>query len=506
MLITREDIQRVGDEETLLHFLEEKLNLPVPESLPLEDITTKFANFALGLSGAVANQVLDCQELSVSPGKSSGIVLIRFNSRLVYTEALRAVAEGLDRLGRNPVDLCFICMNEYFQPFAIANFNDSESEDWQTAILNIRAWTQENTHIHTSSEHELPIGFFTNEPSGDNEDNKDDPLINKGIDEEIADNDIFANADSRDKPPVNEPSEISNNKTARHRINPISSNNLLSKLEDIGTPLERHKDITIYIGLDTTHKEAFVVDEHTCRHLIAKDSDSAKLIESFPESSRIPRKWRWELSNIIYLKSSSNKQWPWSGKDELEAERIFKDIYPAISEHMHKYKNILKRSVKPAKYYWEIPARNMLQKLEHPKIIYPATGRFMPAAYDIDYRFLLSSSYFIPTTDLSLLAILNSKLFGWYTHKKYQYPNKRLSFVKKNMQNAPIVPRTEEQKSELSDLVQQILDVPNNPEVPHIEREIDQLVYKLYDLTPAETALIEEEITHDSLSYRWDGQ
>ena len=29
MLITRDDIQRVGDEETLLHFLKEKLNLPI---------------------------------------------------------------------------------------------------------------------------------------------------------------------------------------------------------------------------------------------------------------------------------------------------------------------------------------------------------------------------------------------------------------------------------------------------------------------------------------------
>ena len=31
MLITQDDIQCIGDEETLLHFLEEKLNLTVPE-------------------------------------------------------------------------------------------------------------------------------------------------------------------------------------------------------------------------------------------------------------------------------------------------------------------------------------------------------------------------------------------------------------------------------------------------------------------------------------------
>ena len=61
------------------------------------------------------------------------------------------------------------------------------------------------------------------------------------------------------------------------------------------------------------------------------------------------------------------------------------------------------------------------------------------------------------------------------------------------MKDAPIAPRTEEQKAVLSDLVQQILNDPDSPEVPDIEREIDQLVYELYDLTPAEIALIEEE-------------
>ena len=29
--ITQNDIQRIGDEETLMHFLKEKLNLPIPK-------------------------------------------------------------------------------------------------------------------------------------------------------------------------------------------------------------------------------------------------------------------------------------------------------------------------------------------------------------------------------------------------------------------------------------------------------------------------------------------
>ncbi|RJR20052.1 MAG: hypothetical protein C4581_04090 [Nitrospiraceae bacterium] len=36
-----------------------------------------------------------------------------------------------------------------------------------------------------------------------------------------------------------------------------------------------------------------------------------------------------------------------------------------------------------------------------------------------------------------------------------------------------------------------ILADPDSPDVPHLEKEIDQLVYKLYDLTPEEIAIVE---------------
>ncbi|MXV73958.1 hypothetical protein F4Z99_06740 [Candidatus Poribacteria bacterium] len=136
----------------------------------------------------------------------------------------------------------------------------------------------------------------------------------------------------------------------------------------------------------------------------------------------------------------------------------------------------------------------MYEKLRQPKIIFYANDNSMRAAYDSSCKFLYAATLFIPTTDLSLLAILNSKLFNWYAQNKFSNPKiKQLSLTKKNMMKAPIASRTEEQKAELSDLVQQILNDPYNFKVPDLEREIDQLVYELYELTDAEIALIEEE-------------
>ena len=457
MLITREDIQRIGDEETLLHFLEEKLNLPIPEGLTLEDITSKFSNFSLGLSGAIADQVIDCQELSVSPGQPSGIFFIRFNNEQEYPEVLRAVAESLNQWDRNPVNLRFICADENFQPFAFAYFNDSESVDWQTAVLNIRVWTQENTHIHTSWEHELPTSFFGEESADEFED------------------------DLEDKTEINE-FNLTESPTGY---------DLSTKLEAIGTGLGMLENI--HSGITTAYDQAFIIDRGIRERLLAKDPNSIELIKRSP---RINRKWICEPKHLIYILSSYIRQWPWSNaRNESVAEHIFEETYPAIHAHLNRHTKGLKERSKSVqgKFYWEMSNKKLDSMLERPKIIYPLYPTSMQAVYDPLEGIPTSSFYIIPTTDLSLLGILNSDLFKWYAKTNYQNGfNNHLSFKKSNMKNFPIAPQTETQKAELSNLVQQILDAPDNPEVPDIEREIDKLVYKLYELTTVEIALIEK--------------
>ena len=439
MLITRNDIQRIGDEETLLHFLEEKLNLPIPEGKTLEDITIiKFGKLALGLSGAVANQVLDCRELGFSPGEPSGIILIQFSSESGYAETLRTFAGNLDRQGRNPVDLRFICMNEDYQPVAMAYFNDSKSKNWQTDVLNILAWTQENTYIHASSEHKLPTDFFPNAPTNQ-------PIVS------------------------------------------TSPETLLAKLENTGTPLEAHWNI--HLGINTGYNPAFVINESKRQQLIAADSSSAELIK-LAVGKHQRNRWQAELKYLIWIPSSKFKRWPWSNaKDELEADRIFEETYSAISKHLNGYKDKLRYrgAALQGEFYWELSTCEQYPQFHQPKIICYIKPPIV-AYYDTSGAFVINTKVCsIPTTDFSLLAILNSKLFWWY--KKWS----KLRITKRDMKKVPIADRPAEQKAEFSNLVQQILDDPDSRKVPDLEREIDQLVYKLYELTPAEIALIEEE-------------
>ena len=448
--ITRDDIQRIGDEGTLLHFLQEKLNLPIPEGATLAQIALPLPLPFLGLDDSIAEQIIDCQDFSGFPKNSLGErrpFLIRFKRASGYSEILRKVAESLHQKGTNPVELFFICADESFQPSAFAYFNDSASGNWRDANLIIFAWTQDNTYIHTSAEHELSANFF---PS----------------------------------------------KSKIRPVTPTSPKALLARLENTGTPLAEHGEI--HRGIDTGCNEAFVIDQSTRQQLINKDSRSVELVKlkiGKPQKNR----WKPELKYLIWIPSSKFKNWTWSReKSEAEAERIFAAEYPAISNHIHGFKDKIKAkaAIDQRNFYWELPW--YVNHIEYPKfhgpkiIFYDHPSMRLAAWYDQSHAYVVNSHVFsIPTADFSLLAILNSKLFGWYAQAKSKKEGK-WNINEKNMKNFPIADRMEAQSSEISHIVQQILYAPNSPSVPALEEEINMLVYDLYDLTAAEIALIEK--------------
>lgn len=94
---------------------------------------------------------------------------------------------------------------------------------------------------------------------------------------------------------------------------------------------------------------------------------------------------------------------------------------------------------------------------------------------------------------LYLLGILNSRFIGWYFKSKFQisaedtFPQIMIS----DIQQFPVPEAPEAQQAPIIERVQQILAAPENPEVPRLEAEIDQLVYALYNLTAEEIALVE---------------
>ena len=446
-IITRDDIQSIGDAASLMQFLDEKLGLPIPEGLNLRQIVTDFSPYSLGLSRDIANVVLDCQEISVSPGEPSGIFLIRFGDEPDYAEIVRRVSVALDRRGRNPGDFRFICAGENYQPFAFAYFSDSAEGDWQNAELTVFSWVETKTVVHTGARHELPDVFFPVPPPPD--------------------------------PPV--PPLV---------IDPTRAEALLAKLKNVGAPLGQQW--TILSGnIVTGANRAFVIEEFKREQLIAQDPASVQLIRPL---TRVHRKKKWvpERAYVIWIPNGRHKQWPWSSvENEAAAERIFADTYPAISNHLNRHREKLKNRSDhhQGEFYWELSVDD--QNPERlPRIIYQNHSP-MRACYEESDALLFHLSFFISTRDLSLLAILNSTLFKWYAQSEWTTDGTRLEFKRGIMEVFPVAKRTEAQKSALAEYVQLILDEPDSREVPALEEEIDALVYALYGLRDDEIELIE---------------
>ena len=514
MLITQDDIQGIGDEETLLHFLQEKLNLSISEGATLEQIALPLPLPFLGIDESIAEQIRDCRDLSGNPKKSSGRrrpFLIRFRSKQNYPEILRDVANSLSQKYADPADLFFICATESFQPFAFAYFNDSSAGDWSTSPLTLLAWTQKNTYIHTSYEHELSASFFTHESSVEFDGVSDDNIDfeeEKGFSEkDVPSNETEVNAEDDPLKKLGDaPLDRAAKRTSSgyvyptlgiiqtpdhtdHRVKRTSSRCLLAKLENSGTPLEH---FNIYDGITVRYPEAFLISEPQHRELIDADTKSCMLIKS---QLQLNLKWRATSTSLICIPNSDEKSWPWSDSESVvKAEEIFAKHYPAIRGHLRNYRDELRTPNYKGKFYWELPSYKYYSELRKSKIVCPYTGNSMRACYDQSGAVVLKPAFFIPTESLSLLAILNSTLFDWYAKTKYQEKSKGpIEFKQSNIASFPVAAETIEQKAELSNLVQQILNSSDSPEVPAIERKIDALVYKLYDLTASEIELIEEE-------------
>ncbi len=274
---------------------------------------------------------------------------------------------------------------------------------------------------------------------------------------------------------------------------------LLEKLQQTGTSLGEYVNGNFRTGVKIGFNKAFIINESVRKGLIGEDAKGTKLIKPMLRGRKL-RTWKTVSvkEHMIVIPSSANKKWPWSDtKNSTEAERIFAATYPAIYAHLYDYREQLITRGDQGKFYWELRSCAYYSEFEKPKIIYPYIAKSLYACYDTETTFGLNTTCFIPTDDLSLLAILCSKLFDWYARFKFQtlqdpWVGGSLVFKKVSMQHVPIADRTEAQKAALSALVERILEDLNSNQVREIEQEIDALVYELYELTDAEIELIKQ--------------
>ena len=284
---------------------------------------------------------------------------------------------------------------------------------------------------------------------------------------------------------------------------------LLTKIKQQGVPLGEYVKGGIFRGVLTGLNEAFVIDTETRARLIAEDPKSAEIIKPFLMGRDIKR-YQPPHSNrfLIFARRGIN----------------IKD-YPAIYHHLLHFKERLMpkpkgwegnewKGRKPGSYQWyEIQdAIDYYKEFEKPKIIIPSIIKNASYTFDTSGFYSNDKTSIIASDDLYLLGVLNSRVSDFFIHsisstKQGGYFEYKPMYV----QQIPIhtINPFHAQDVAIHDrmvaLVEQVLALHKQlaeAKTPHdktaiqrqvdaTDRQIDRLVYELYELTEEEIKIVE---------------
>ena len=274
-------------------------------------------------------------------------------------------------------------------------------------------------------------------------------------------------------------------------LNRKATQELLAKLQTLGTPLGEYVNGEIYYGIKTGYNKAFVIDAATRARLIAEDARSAEVIKPFLAGRDVKR----------YVVPVAEQYLIFTRRG------IAIDDYPAIKNYLAQFQEQLKprpkdwdRSKKwagrkPGPYQWYEIQDSVAywEKFREPKIFYQEIMTYQSFTYDDTGCYGNNKLFILPNASYFLLGLLNSKLI-WFILKNTatSYRGGALAMQSPFVLSLPIV-ETPEAKAAITDLVSQILALKQvGADTSVLEGEVDGVVFGLYGMAFKEVELIQK--------------
>jgi hypothetical protein len=179
---------------------------------------------------------------------------------------------------------------------------------------------------------------------------------------------------------------------------PADEIRILNKIRENSTTLTRYCEGEIRRGATTGFNNAFIINAETRDYLIAEDPRSAEIIKPCVVGDDI-RKYEIQFRERYLI-------WTYIG--------VPIEQYPAVFNHLQQFQERLERRQDQGEHWWELRSCSYYDDFEKPKIVYPDIGMNCRFCFDESGLFLTNTAYLIPTSDLYLLALLNSHLTFYY--------------------------------------------------------------------------------------------
>jgi len=297
-------------------------------------------------------------------------------------------------------------------------------------------------------------------------------------------------------------------------IGSSAEQSLKEKIESMGKPL-KDWDVNIYRGVLTGLNEAFIINQ-------AKKEETLANCRNDEERNRTLR----ILKPILRGRDIKRYHYEWAGlwllfipwhfplnRDmsiegaSLKAEKEFELLYPSLYNYLCRFKDDLTKRNKDEtgiRYEWyalQRCAATYYPEFEKEKAVWKEMSLNPTFSYDKNGMFCVDTGRILTGERIKFfLGLFNSRLFKLSFAKYYAgggLGDKGIRFKSEFMKEYP-VPEITSQNITFVNIIEKVADEilcsrsqDTCPDTTAWEREIDEAVYRLYDLTDDEIGIIE---------------
>ncbi|WP_154497160.1 class I SAM-dependent DNA methyltransferase [Helicobacter pylori] len=279
---------------------------------------------------------------------------------------------------------------------------------------------------------------------------------------------------------------------------------LRGKMESVGAPL-KDWDIQINYGIKTGANEAFIIPTEKREEILnaCKTQEERKRTETLIKPilrGKDIKRYSYEWADLWVI--NTHNGYTSSLKSKIPPVDIEK--YPAIKTHLNSHYDTIATRSDQGDTPYHLRNCAYLEDFEKEKIVYPETSQGAYFIYENSGIFLEKTAFMIVSDayNLKLLtALLNSKLITFYFKNfcggcilgksGYQYNKHALEKIP----IPKITPQNQKLAHKITDGAKAILEAKEKDpkaNTQELEKEIDALVYQLYNLTDEEIKIIED--------------
>lgn len=266
---------------------------------------------------------------------------------------------------------------------------------------------------------------------------------------------------------------------------------LSEKIKGKGKPLKEW-EIAINRGILTGYNEAFIIDESKKNDLVKYDSNSAEIIKPILRGKEIDRYFtEWDGG---YLINTHN------GVRSRNIQGINVDNYPAIKNYLDEFQKYLIARSDQGSTYYNLRNCAYLDEFKKEKVIWKRIGSQLRFSYSDSEIYCLDSTCIATGEKIKYLTgLLNSKLCNYQLFEDAPKTGMGdLIISVQALEPLLVYYPTESEQKRVEKLVDDILTrKKSNKDTSALEKEIDILVYKLYELSYEEAKIIDPALTEE---------